>query len=157
MKKIMVYIILLFLLIFTSFNVGATSTDTLMDDCIEMGWCSVNDSDVAKQKALLAYMSYLEYKDYIYENTNTQTRIMPVTTTYEIYVQNFEQERTNWCGPACIRQSLSFHKNISNSSTALPSQSVLAQRLGIYNNSNGSSSELMATVLNEYSSSFGSF
>lgn len=157
MKKVMVCIILSILLVFTSFSVGATSTDSLMDECIELGWCSINDSDDAKQKALLAYMSYLDYKDYIYENKNTQTRIMPVTTTYEIYVENFEQERTNWCGPACIKQSLSFHKNYSNSSVALPSQATLAQRLGIYSNSNGSSSELIATVLNEYKNSFGNF
>ncbi len=41
-------------------------------------------------------------------------------------VTNYKQERTYWCGPASVRQSLSFHRKDSGSGTSLPSQTTLA-------------------------------
>lgn len=45
---------------------------------------------------------------------------------YGISLSNYRQERDYLCGPAALRQSLSFHKYKSGSSVALPSQYKLA-------------------------------
>lgn len=68
-------------------------------------------------------------------------------------VSNFKQEKTYWCGPACARQSLSFHKTHSKSSTALPSQTTLASAIGT--TTDGSSTSKMVQALNSYDGRFG--
>lgn len=73
--------------------------------------------------------------------------------TWVINVSNFRQEKTNWCGPASAKQSLSFHKVKSGSSVALPSQSTLAAQIGT--TASGSSTAAIANVLNSYASVYG--
>jgi len=68
-------------------------------------------------------------------------------------VTGFQQERTYWCGPAAARQSLSFHKALSGSGTALPSQATLATRIGT--TTSGSTTVAIASALNAYSGTFG--
>ncbi len=80
--------------------------------------------------------------------------IMPVTKEYTIPVTLFKQEKENWCGAACVKQTLSFHRSVNGVSTALPSQGTIATKLGIYS-SGGASSNKMAQVLNEYRSTYG--
>lgn len=85
---------------------------------------------------------------------NLPNRVIPATKTYTIPVTNFKQEKSNWCGAACVQQTLSFHRSVNGVSTALPSQSTIATKLGIYS-SGGASSDKMAQVLNEYRSTYG--
>ena len=68
-------------------------------------------------------------------------------------VSNFRQEETYWCGPAAVRQSLSFHKAFSRSSTSLPSQRTLADKIST--TSSGSSTVNMVGALNSYNGVFG--
>ncbi|MCL4553729.1 MAG: C39 family peptidase [Actinobacteria bacterium] len=70
-------------------------------------------------------------------------------------VPAFRQERTNWCGPASARQSLSWHRTFSRSAVALPSQATLAGRIGTV--PEGSTSTGIARALNSYSGTFGRF
>lgn len=70
-------------------------------------------------------------------------------------VPAFRQERTNWCGPASARQSLSWHRTFSGSTIALPSQTTLAARIGTV--PGGSTSTGIARALNSYSGTFGRF
>ena len=72
---------------------------------------------------------------------------------YAISVTANQQEKNNWCGPASGRQALSFHKSRSGSSTALPSQTTLASKMGT--NADGSTTTGIAKALNEYKSTFG--
>lgn len=67
---------------------------------------------------------------------------------YSIPVTYNAQETTYWCGPASIRQSLSFHKDKSGSSTPLPSQSILAQKAGT--TTDGSWTEGLRNAINSY-------
>lgn len=85
-----------------------------------------------------------------------EPKVMPVTYTYTIPVTNYEQGQNNWCGPASIVQTLSFHKAKSGASAALPAQSALAESLGILN-SGGASTASMADILNRpsYKSTYG--
>jgi len=69
-------------------------------------------------------------------------------------VTNYRQETTYWCGPASVRQSLSFHRTDSGSSAGLPSQTTLANKIGT--TSDGSSTAAMASALNSYNGVFGS-
>ncbi|WLR44392.1 C39 family peptidase (plasmid) [Bacillus carboniphilus] len=71
---------------------------------------------------------------------------------YSISVSNYKQERTYWCGPAAVRQSLSFHKSKSGSSASLPSQSTLASKAGT--STAGSSSYGLKNALNAYKSTY---
>jgi hypothetical protein len=68
-------------------------------------------------------------------------------------VTNYKQETTYWCGPASARQSLSFHRTNSGSSTGLPSQTTLAGRIGT--TTDGSSTAAIAAALNTYNGVFG--
>lgn len=86
--------------------------------------------------------------------TLTPQGMMPVTKTYTIPVTNFRQEKSNWCGAACIQQTISFHRAMNGISTALPSQTEIAGKLGI-SSSGGASSYTMANVLNQYRSAYG--
>lgn len=72
---------------------------------------------------------------------------------YLISVTNFAQENGYYCGPASVRQSLSFHKSKIGSSTSLPSQSTLASKIGT--TTNGSTTSGIAKGLNAYKSTFG--
>lgn len=72
---------------------------------------------------------------------------------YSISVTNYKQETTYWCGPASVRQSLSFHKAVSGSSVALPSQSTIAQLAGT--SSSGSTTTGLRTAINNYASTYG--
>lgn len=69
---------------------------------------------------------------------------------YFINVTNFAQETTYWCGPASARQTLSYHKVKSGSSTSLPSQTTLASKAGT--TTDGSSTSGLRNALNYYSS-----
>jgi hypothetical protein len=66
---------------------------------------------------------------------------------------NYIQERSYWCGPASARQSLSWHKRHSGSTTTLPSQTTLANKIGT--TTSGSSTSKIATALNSYDGVFG--
>ena len=68
-------------------------------------------------------------------------------------VANYKQETTYWCGPASARQSLSFHRADSGSSTGLPSQTTLSKRIGT--TGDGSSTAAIAAALNTYDGVFG--
>lgn len=82
--------------------------------------------------------------------------VMPVTYTYEIPVTNYKQGANNWCGPASIVQTLSFHKSKSGKTASLPEQGDIAQSLGIYY-SGGASSDDIAAKLNStsYKTTYG--
>lgn len=71
---------------------------------------------------------------------------------YSISVTNYMQETSYWCGPASARQTLSFHKSNSGSSTTLPSQTTLANKIGT--TTAGSTSSGIKNALNEYASTF---
>lgn len=71
------------------------------------------------------------------------------------YVPCYAQERSYWCGPAAARQSLYWHKAVSGSTAALPSQSTLAARIGT--TTSGSSTASIARALNSYRGTFGTY
>lgn len=56
--------------------------------------------------------------------------VLKVRKPDESKVSNYQQETGYWCGPASVRQTLSFHKNKSDSTTSLPSQTTLASKAG---------------------------
>lgn len=66
-----------------------------------------------------------------------------------------KQETGYWCGPASARVALSFHKAISGSSHALPTQSTLAKKIGT--TTDGSSSTGIAKALNSDYGKYGHF
>lgn len=105
------------------------------------------------EKERIADEMYETYKDML-NNQGISLRVIPSTNTYTIPVNVYKQEKNNWCGAAAIVQTLSFHKTKSGSSTALPTQGTIASKLGIYS-SGGAASTTMASVLNQYKSSFG--
>lgn len=78
-----------------------------------------------------------------------------LSTINVIYVEGKQQENGYYCGPASVQQSLSFHKYISGSSTALPSQDTIADKAGT--TTNGSTTTGLATALNFYSGTFGTY
>lgn len=67
---------------------------------------------------------------------------------YSIPVSFYKQIDGVYCGPASVRQTLSFHKSKSGSSTGLPSQTTLANKIGT--SSQGSSSYGLMDALNSY-------
>ncbi|SDZ39277.1 Peptidase_C39 like family protein [Evansella caseinilytica] len=71
---------------------------------------------------------------------------------YSIHVTNYKQENGYYCGPAAARQSLSFHKSKSGSSTGLPGQSTLASKIGT--TKSGSTTTGIASALNSYKGTF---
>lgn len=73
--------------------------------------------------------------------------------TYSLYVSNFKQEKTNWCGPAVTRQALSFHRAYNQMTLSLPSQSTLASKLGTVS-AGATSSASIANVMNSYKTTF---
>lgn len=102
-----------------------------------------------------AMNEFLSYKDRLNKNAGFSIQAMPVTTSYLIDVPNYKQEKNNWCGPACVRQTLAFHAKKSGISVGnVPSQSSLATSLGIYN-SGGASTASMTSLINNYKSTLG--
>ncbi|MCF6096736.1 C39 family peptidase [Thermovorax subterraneus] len=71
---------------------------------------------------------------------------------YSVNVTNFKQE-TYYCGPASVRQSLSFHKAKSGSSVSLPSQTTIAKLAGT--TSEGNVTTGLRTAINNYASTYG--
>ncbi|WP_255247447.1 C39 family peptidase [Paucisalibacillus globulus] len=69
-------------------------------------------------------------------------------------VTNYKQERDYWCGPASAKQSLSFHKRKSGSSTSLPTQTKLSSLIGTETNG-ASATTGIVTALNNYKNTFG--
>lgn len=72
---------------------------------------------------------------------------------YGVTVPNYRQETGYWCGPASVRQNLSWHKTKSGGSYSLPSQTTLANQAGT--TSDGSSSLKLRNTLNYYDSYYG--
>lgn len=72
---------------------------------------------------------------------------------YSVSVTNYMQETGYWCGPASVRQSLSYHKTKSGSATALPSQTTLASKAGT--TTDGSTTTGLRNALNAYQSTYG--
>jgi len=68
-------------------------------------------------------------------------------------VPNFRQETGWWCGPASARQSLAWHRRVSNPRLPLPSQATLAGRIGT--TQSGSLTTGIARALNRYNGVFG--
>jgi hypothetical protein len=66
---------------------------------------------------------------------------------------NYKQETSYYCGPASVRQSLSWHKLKSGSGTALPSQTTLAGRAGT--TSSGSLTTGLVRAINSYNGTYG--
>ncbi|MBE0448729.1 MAG: C39 family peptidase [Actinobacteria bacterium] len=98
------------------------------------------------EKDRLARDAYKEFEK------QRKGKVSANATTWLINVTNYIQEKSNWCGPACARQTLSWHKLVSGSSTALPSQSTLASQIGT--NSSGSSTAKIADALNLYKTTY---
>lgn len=63
------------------------------------------------------------------------------------YVDLCQQEKFNYCGPACIQQSLSFYKNTNRIYCRIPSQNEIAELVGTTDD--GSWSICMKNVLND--------
>lgn len=110
---------------------------------------------ILNQKNAEAYNEYLSYKDMLTTNEEFSMMAMPVTTSYLIDVPNYTQEKNNWCGPACVRQTLAFHATKNGISLSnVPSQSTIATALGIYS-SGGASSADMTTYINGFKNTLG--
>lgn len=146
-------IVLTTLLILSSFSVSATGAQSWNNF-----WNSAEYTDEeiknAIEKDSLSYKTYLNYKDNLFDESSVIAQVMPVEHTYTVPVTNFIQEKTNWCGPACVRQTLSFHRSKASNSFSLPSQTEIAKKLKVYGNSNGSLSTDIASTLNSYLSDF---
>lgn len=69
---------------------------------------------------------------------------------YSVPVIYNAQLEPYWCGPAAIRQSLSFHKEKSKSTISLPSQSTLADEADV--TSDGAWTAYLRDAINNYSS-----
>lgn len=74
---------------------------------------------------------------------------------YSLPVTCYQQEYKSWCGPASVKQSLSFHKAKSGSSNSLPSQQTLASKSGTTDA--GANTLALKNTINTYSGTFGSF
>lgn len=114
---------------------------------------TAEDLIILKEKDRLADEMYNSYKDKI-SDSSISLFVMPLTITYTIPVTVYTQQTYSWCGPASLQQTLSFHKSQSGSSTALPSQSTIASKLGI-SSTGAASSTSIASVLNQYKGTFG--
>lgn len=79
-------------------------------------------------------------------------QVSDLGVSYLINVTNYRQEQTYWCGPASVKQSLSFHKAKSGSIASLPSQSTIASKAGT--TSSGSTTIGLRDAINYYSSIF---
>lgn len=88
------------------------------------------------------------------KETDNTIQADPDGEFYSITVTNYKQERNYWCGPASARQSLSFHKSKSGSTTSLPSQNTLSSLIGT-EYYGASTTTGIVKALNNYKSTFG--
>lgn len=156
MKKVLPIVLLVFTFIANVNNTYAIDS-TLVTDT---GVCT-EDTDVALSSEEISEMNKkindtINLIDPNEDYLGTESGIIPYATyvdyNYFITVSNYTQETSYYCGPASVRQSLSFHKSNGNISTSLPSQSTLASKIGT--TTSGSASSSMATALNAYKSTF---
>ncbi|UII54747.1 C39 family peptidase [Cytobacillus spongiae] len=120
----------------------------------------VDDSSLTEEK-LAEYEELANEKDLLLleslssdqEQEGYSLMSLPEGEYYSLSVTNYKQETGYWCGPASVRQSLSFHKTKSGSSTSLPSQTTLASKAGT--TSDGSTTTGLVTALNNYKSTYG--
>lgn len=145
MKKIKytfnLVLISLLLLVSITNTIFAAEIGALLDDpTLNKEIIEKNDNEVLNKDSLIEQMSD---EIGIYAEPSS---------SYVISVSNFKQENGHYCGPASVRQALSFHKNQSGSSAALPSQATLAGKIGT--TSSGSISTAMRDALNSYKSTY---
>lgn len=152
MKKIVSISLVLLCILSLCFNSYADNTNT--NDSIADYVYTDADKQNLIEKERLADEMYRELSIANISSSFSSERIMPSTREYLIPVTNFKQEKSNWCGAACVLQTISFHRSINGVSTALPTQADIARKLGIYS-SGGASSTTMANVLNQYKSTYG--
>lgn len=122
---------------------GAMKNDPSLSPESEAYW---DKEAEMKDKEIFEYLSTDQYK--------ADFRAQP-QAVYTVGVANYKQETTYWCGPAAVRQTLGFHKNKSASTTSLPSQTTLASKAGT--TTDGSTSTGLATALNAYKNTFGTY
>lgn len=144
MRKLMKRIICILCLIIQLITVIPFNASTYDVQFCENEAYTAEEIEILNQKNTEAYNEYLGYKDQLTANGEVSVMAMPVTTSYLINVPNYTQKRNNWCGPACVRQTLAFHAirngiNLSN----VPSQSTIAIALGIYNSGRVSSADMI--------------
>lgn len=157
MKKLSA--ILLALLCFFSFSLNIFALEPQNDGAAisdsDGGTYIYTDADYQNlaEKERLADEMYEESYLAIPDGNISPNGFMPVTKEYSIPVTNFKQEKSNWCGAACVQQTISFHRSVNGVSTALPTQAEIATKLGIYS-SGGASSATMASVLNQYRTTY---
>lgn len=91
------------------------------------------------------------------EKIKNPSNILTLTVSmyYDLPVTCYHQDTYYWCGPASLKQTLSFHKAKSGSQTELPSQSTLASQAGT--TLDGSLTLNLKNTLNSYSGTFGTF
>ncbi len=155
MKKGLMLILSIFMISSSIFSVGAVETTGTANT----GVC---DNDLEE---LLTEEEQKEAKAKIQETIDSiepksqlknENEIIPyaayVDHKYMISVTNYTQETSYYCGPAAVRQTLSFHKSKNNISTALPSQKTLASAIGT--TTSGSTSTGIAAGLNKYKTTY---
>ncbi len=126
-----------------AFSEGALLDDpTLSLDVLETSEKEANKKDRKIERKL-------SQEENSYE---VNAQISDLGVSYLISVTNYRQEKTYWCGPASVRQSLSFHKVKSGSSASLPSQSTIASLAGT--TSSGSTTTGLKSAINYYASVF---
>jgi hypothetical protein len=136
-------LLLVLIIPFTSIAANANNTGALL-----------NDPTLTPEKNLLLKQEAIKKDAYLQQLISKEVDINGYDDgeVYLLNASNFMQETTYWCGPAAVRQSLSFHKNQSGSSVALPSQTTLAEKAGT--TTDGSSSTGLVTALNAYASTY---
>lgn len=157
MKKIFSLFLTILCIFFSGFSSFAAEMENAADNpVISQTEYVYTDADYQNllEKEQLAEEMYQKMTVANTAATVSPNGIMPSTKEYLIPVTNFKQEKGNWCGAACVQQTLSFHRAINGISTELPSQGTIATKLGIYS-SGGASSDKIAQVLNAYRSTYG--
>lgn len=144
-------LILTITIVLSTFSISFAADDQFSAD---LGYTE-DEIALMEIKNFEAMEEYNNYKDKLSRSDGLSVKAMPVTSSYLIDVPNYKQERNNWCGPACVRQTLAFHAQKGGISVSnVPSQSTLASALGIYN-SGGASTASMTNLINSYKSSLG--
>lgn len=155
MRKGLMFILSIFMISSSIFSVQAAETISATNT----GACD-NDSEETlteeEQKEAEAKIQKTIDSAELINKTETETGIMPYAAyldhKYMISVSNYTQETNYYCGPAAVRQTLSFHKSKNNVSTSLPSQKTLASAIGT--TTSGSTSSGIASGLNKYKTTF---
>ncbi|GIO14469.1 hypothetical protein J19TS2_40240 [Cohnella xylanilytica] len=108
---------------------------------------------VSKAKTLKTYSQQKdEWASKLYKN-RLQNRLAASGARYTISVTGYQQEEYYYCGPASVRQTLSFHKSSSGSTTSLPSQATLAKKIGT--TTQGSTTTGITDTINTYANTYG--